>query len=152
MRKCLNYLIQLIYPFYCCHSQIILSTSEYPTSLFLLSSRFDIFIHGRSQRYITSDRSQHHQPLHFCSPFFITNTSNTMCFGTKANPKIQTGVDDAPRTVHQYTNKPYSDGTSNSSKPAKTSGGFLADTPYGRSKAIQNQIKAGELAGAKRPT
>ena len=73
-----------------------------------------------------------------------------MCFSSKSNPEFSTGVDAPPRPVYQYVNK-LSNGTSSTSKPS-TGGGFLTNTPYGRSKTIQEQIKKGEVEGVKRPT
>jgi hypothetical protein len=69
-----------------------------------------------------------------------------MCFG-RTNPEFQTGVDEPPRTVHHHADKP-----SNGTPTSKPSGGFLSNTPYGRSKAIQHQIKTGEVEGVKKPT
>ena len=71
-----------------------------------------------------------------------------MCFGSRTNPEFQTGVDGGPRPAHQYVEKP----KTRTSNFGKMRGGFLANTPAGRSKAIQKQIKAGEIEGVKRPT
>jgi len=71
-----------------------------------------------------------------------------MCFGSRTNPEFSTGVDEAPRLAHQYVDKPQS-ATSSTNKP---SGGFPANTLFGRIKAIQEQIKAGAIEGVNRPT
>jgi hypothetical protein len=66
-----------------------------------------------------------------------------MCFGNKSNPKVDNGIDNLDQShirlsVQQRPNK-----------PVKSSGGFMTNTPVGRSKKILREMPASQRKGAR---